>query len=147
MPGLQPHRTPACGLSVGTGGMGGPLHLGYLNPAMVVLCFPFSPSAFLRNWGFKGLPQPGEVSAGTPQPSLQPKPNGGLGRWALLGRINRIPHGEMSPVHQRALGAPNPRFLPPGPEAANNNVGLQQTWSRCPPGPWDLERAAAALPM
>ncbi|XP_077643470.1 E3 ubiquitin ligase RNF157 isoform X3 [Lonchura striata] len=34
----------------------------------------------------------------------------------------------------------------PGPEAANNNVGLQQTWPRCPPGPWEPERAAAALP-
>ncbi|RLV99246.1 hypothetical protein DV515_00009980 [Chloebia gouldiae] len=34
-----------------------------------------------------------------------------------------------------------------GPEAANNNVGLQQTWPRCPPGPWDPEHAAAALPM
>ncbi|XP_041265234.1 E3 ubiquitin ligase RNF157 isoform X3 [Onychostruthus taczanowskii] len=35
----------------------------------------------------------------------------------------------------------------PGPEAANNNVGLQQTWPRCPPGPRDLEQAAAPLPV
>ncbi|XP_031984892.1 E3 ubiquitin ligase RNF157 isoform X7 [Corvus moneduloides] len=34
-----------------------------------------------------------------------------------------------------------------GPEAANNNVGLQQTWPRRLPGPRDPEQAAAALPV
>lgn len=78
-----------------------------------------------------------------PIPHCQ-NPTWGWGGGRCFERKNCIPHGKTNQMHQWALAAPNPRFLPPGPEAANNNVGLQQTWPRCPR---DLEQAVATLPV